>query len=566
MEIILEHSENAEFSGLQDLAFGGANRQKPELQIANIFEKLNSKISDSIKKTYSLWQSEDFNESFLDYELFLKKTIDTVTNNILEINGIALSNFNEHFILKKFKKSYKDNNISLRTNKKVSITIITNLGKLTFNRYVLRPKGDKDLNLLKEKYSKTTVIPLDEWIGIHKYGYKMTPNTMVTIAFWTSNLLSYHSAAKALKKILNVDISHETIRSVTNDVGNYIFKNEMEKANKVIDLYKNCKLKSFNYNKEYVLYIETDGAMVRLRHDENSNEKRDKLNGKRNEDEQNNETHAEWDENKLGLIFSSDNLEPIKQKESKKNTNNSKNNDKDNDKDNNDKLNLKEKIDKNFIDFMQNNEGKREIHYRVLKREYVSYIGSIEIFQKLLFAAAIKNGYGDYKTTVLLSDGATWIRNMKSLYFPDAIHILDFYHLCEHIYDFAKIYYNENASKYVPWAKYAKYSFKNGKKKEIIKEIELMQKELKNIKFNFHQYLCNNINSIDYSRYIESNYFIGSGHIESGNKSVLQERLKRPGMIWSKEVAQNLLALRAKYKSDLWSEEVEKPFLEHCIR
>jgi hypothetical protein len=46
--------------------------------------------------------------------------------------------------------------------------------------------------------------------------------------------------------------------------------------------------------------------------------------------------------------------------------------------------------------------------------------------------------------------------------------------------------------------------------------------------------------------------YIGSGHIESGNKSVFQERLKRYGMIWNKDIAQNLLTLRCKIKSNLW--------------
>ena len=34
---------------------------------------------------------------------------------------------------------------------------------------------------------------------------------------------------------------------------------------------------------------------------------------------------------------------------------------------------------------------------------------------------------GQYRETVILSDGASWIANMAKEIFPDAIHILDFF-------------------------------------------------------------------------------------------------------------------------------------------
>jgi hypothetical protein len=46
-----------------------------------------------------------------------------------------------------------------------------------------------------------------------------------------------------------------------------------------------------------------------------------------------------------------------------------------------------------------------------------------------MFSLAVRNGYGKYKETVLIGDGATWIRSMKEELFPDAQQILDFSHL-----------------------------------------------------------------------------------------------------------------------------------------
>lgn len=44
--------------------------------------------------------------------------------------------------------------------------------------------------------------------------------------------------------------------------------------------------------------------------------------------------------------------------------------------------------------------------------------------------------------------------------------------------------------------------------------------------------------------------------IESGNRSVMQERLKLPGMRWDIDSAKWVLALKCKYDSGLWESSV----------
>jgi len=53
----------------------------------------------------------------------------------------------------------------------------------------------------------------------------------------------------------------------------------------------------------------------------------------------------------------------------------------------------------------------------------------------------------------------------------------------------------------------------------------------------------------DYLEYKKQGYYVGSGMIESGNKVVVQKRLKQAGMRWSRTGAQNIVSLRAKYES-----------------
>lgn len=76
----------------------------------------------------------------------------------------------------------------------------------------------------------------------------------------------------------------------------------------------------------------------------------------------------------------------------------------------------------NIMEIIQSSD---DTHFKIKEKEYVNYFGAVDTFEKLLFAAALRNGYGQHETTVIVSDGAPWIFNMKDKLFPDAIHILD---------------------------------------------------------------------------------------------------------------------------------------------
>ena len=56
--------------------------------------------------------------------------------------------------------------------------------------------------------------------------------------------------------------------------------------------------------------------------------------------------------------------------------------------------------------------------------------------------------------------------------FPDAIHILDFFHLCENVYIFAKSKFNLAEKRYIPWADRICDLLKKGKIEEVMAEIK----------------------------------------------------------------------------------------------
>jgi hypothetical protein len=372
---------------------------------------------------------------------------------------------------------------------------------MSFSRYQLKPQTQESKEKLMKLTGLKSVVPLDCYLGLANLPFKITPCAMLKIAFWAQNQLSYQRAEEAIYEIMKIKINDDTIRAVTDFVGKVIFERDCRKADESIRMLDSGSL-SFPKDCDGVLYIQTDGAALNTRsQDENG---------------------STWRENKLGEVFSSKNIR-----------------------------------------YWKDHKGKRQ--HQILEKEYIGYIGSASEFKKHLFALALRNGYGHYKETVILSDGATWIRNMVEELFPDAQHILDYFHLCENVNIFAKYLFKMDESKHRLWAKNICDKLKNGDYQYVLNELETIDRVPNNSPVNLFGYITNNIKNIDYAAYEQKGYFIGSGAIESGNKLILQDRLKRAGMRWNPKTAQSILTLKSKVESKIWMNDVEIPFLEHCF-
>jgi hypothetical protein len=194
----------------------------------------------------------------------------------------------------------------------------------------------------------------------------------------------------------------------------------------------------------------------------------------------------------------------------------------------------------------------------ITKKEYVSYFGSANEFKKYLFAAAARAGYGEIKEVVVVGDGAQWIWNMCEELFPDAVQILDFYHLSENTHSYAKFIYPEDEVSRKNFVNKVLDAVKKGKVDAAIKYVE--EKKVEKVPsgiVNLYTYITNNRSRINYKAYKDAGYFIGSGAIESANKTVIQQRMKQSGMRWGVAGGQYIAALRTKHESGLWDEVID---------
>lgn len=86
-------------------------------------------------------------------------------------------------------------------------------------------------------------------------------------------------------------------------------------------------------------------------------------------------------------------------------------------------------------DIVQKKTRKGELRSQIKNKCFVSSIGEgVEPFKIMLKARAIEKGYYQASEVILLSDGASWIDKMKEEQFSEAVHILDWYHAMDHLW------------------------------------------------------------------------------------------------------------------------------------
>ena len=193
-----------------------------------------------------------------------------------------------------------------------------------------------------------------------------------------------------------------------------------------------------------------------------------------------------------------------------------------------------------------------------------SFVGAIEnahAFGERLYDEAVRRGVPRARRVVTLSDGAEWARHLAQTHFPNAVHIIDYYHAAEHVARLAKFLYERNPRLLETQRERWTTELYEGRVHNVIeqatallpKDVEAMKDARKEI-----AYLRNNQDRMHYDHYRAQGLFIGSGVIEAGCKHVVGARLKQSGMEWTVRGANAIIALRCNIRSnrfeDFWQQ------------
>jgi hypothetical protein len=177
---------------------------------------------------------------------------------------------------------------------------------------------------------------------------------------------------------------------------------------------------------------------------------------------------------------------------------------------------------------------------------YVSSFKSIDEFGPLLRQEALRRGMSTAGKVVLLIDGAAGLENMGKDCFKDSVQVVDFYHAMEHAGRVLDALLGRNhPDRKAQQRRWAKRLLKD-KAQALVKETRQACASHPQGQAVLDElgYFERNIQRMQYGAFRDRGYFIGSGVVEAGCKTVIGARCKQSGMFWSRPGAKNILALR----------------------
>jgi len=203
---------------------------------------------------------------------------------------------------------------------------------------------------------------------------------------------------------------------------------------------------------------------------------------------------------------------------------------------------------------------------------YLSSFQSIDHFGPLLRQEALRRGLGSAAEVVLLIDGANGLENMGKQNLKDCVQIVDFYHAMEHAGEVLVTLLGKDHPDYKPRLRHWAKKLLKDKVEILIAEArkECAGKPQAQAVEDALHYFVNNISRMQYGTFRAAGYFIGSGVVEAGCKTVIGGRCKQSGMFWSKTGAENILALRCIQSSrrldEFWKYRLNaKAALNDCL-
>jgi hypothetical protein len=202
--------------------------------------------------------------------------------------------------------------------------------------------------------------------------------------------------------------------------------------------------------------------------------------------------------------------------------------------------------------------GEQVVHTQ--KLSYFSRKVNAETFDRLALVEIHRRGIENAKQVAAVMDGAEWEQGFTEHHCPQATRILDFPHAAEHISPIGAYLHGENTLETRAWLDDRLHKLKHSGPEDLLVELRELQSqrpEAQEIASNL-AYLEKRKQQMQYPSFQAQGWPIGSGMVESGNKLVVEARLKGAGMHWAEQNVNPLLTIRNILCSDRWKEEWPK--------
>jgi hypothetical protein len=207
----------------------------------------------------------------------------------------------------------------------------------------------------------------------------------------------------------------------------------------------------------------------------------------------------------------------------------------------------------------------------IRQEDSTSYIGSFAgatEFGLLLRQEAQRRGMAQATQVIFLGDGAAWVWELARVNFPLATFILDFYHALQHVHGLVDAIWGQETTEGKKQIQLWKRWLLKDKAPQLVEQAKAqLARSLDTAKAEKEiSYLQNNFERMTYGTFRQAGYFIGSGVVEAGCKTVIGQRMKCSGMFWSEQGGQGILDLRCAFLSGRLDSFCEARAVQHSAR
>jgi hypothetical protein len=198
--------------------------------------------------------------------------------------------------------------------------------------------------------------------------------------------------------------------------------------------------------------------------------------------------------------------------------------------------------------------------YPLRDEDSTSYAGAIEtaeVFGKRIYAEALRRGLERAREVCVIGDAAPWIWNIAEEHFYGATQIIDLCHAREHYWNVAHAVFGSAPSALDSWTEQRCKELDRGEVESVVEAIRRLsprRKEQKEICEKESAYFERNKDRMRYDEFRKKGFFIGSGVVEAGCRTVVGKRLKQSGMFWTVNGANSIIALRCSLLSNRWED------------
>lgn len=207
-------------------------------------------------------------------------------------------------------------------------------------------------------------------------------------------------------------------------------------------------------------------------------------------------------------------------------------------------------------------QGELVVHTTNLS--YFSRLAAHASFSRLATVETHRRGTERAEIVCAVNDGAEWIQGFVDVQRHDAVRILDFSHAAGYVAQVGQAVWGEGTPAFQAWLTTTLHELKHGSPDTVLQTLREMQQELEGgvaskdtldrVQTAIH-YLDKRRAQMEYARFQAAGYPIGSGSVESGNKVVVEARLKGAGRHWAREHVNPMVALRNVLCSERWDKD-----------